>query len=688
MSMNRYKQWSGSLFVRILGISALCIIVPMIVVMLIVGYRMTESYEQSNTQSLSSVVSEKVKELNIIIKSQQSAAESVVNDPYNVDFFNNLDRTGTANTEELNRIRENITKKLQDSDGLYENIFFMHNGSLYVDGIGGSSVGYTPTADKDPWYPKVQQNPGPFISDIMTSPVSGSSVIVIGNVVAAANGTTNNQPTVFASPLNVNVLLQDVVRKGDGDTLNTIVLNANGDVVASPDESQVMKLNLSKVDTEGMYAQVQSNTSGNGFVTINGMRYMAVFQKDGDLGLTVVTMQPVSIYMERVHEMIVLMILVTVISLIVALTIMFLLVRGIIRPVQLASTGLERMSRGDYSTEIPEKYKHLNGETGQLLQAMNQMQQSTRAMITAVSGEVEQLRSVNAHTNSVFNDMSTSIQDVSATTQNMSAGMEETAASTQEISASTREFETAIETIARGAQEGAENANAINVRATELKEKLTASVANTTVIYNEIRAGLDSAMEQSQSVEQIKTLSESILQITKQTNLLALNASIEAARAGEAGKGFSVVANEIRLLADASRDTVGQIQHITDEVVDSVNNLQQFTGRLIQLIMNEITADYDMMQQTSDHYMQDASDIDRMVSEFSATSEQLSASVQNLAQAIHEIALSNNESANATEEIAEAAQAILEKAGNVSTEVEKTNESAERLSGMVDKFKF
>ncbi|MEW4371901.1 methyl-accepting chemotaxis protein [Paenibacillus kandeliae] len=686
--MSKLKQWSGSLFVRILGISALCIIIPMIAVMLIVGYRMTESYEQSNTQSLSSVANEKVKELNIIIKSQQSAAEAVVNDPYNVDFFNNLDRTGTPNTEELSRIRENITKKLQDSDGLYENVFFMYKGALYVDGIGGSSVGYKPSAEKDPWYPKVQQNPGPFISDIMTSPVSGSSVIVIGNVIAAANGATNNEPTIFAAPLNVNSLLQDVVRKSEGDTLDTIVLNANGDVVASPDKSQVMKLNMSKVDTEGMYAKIQSNTSGNGFVTINGMRYMAVFQKDGSLGLTVVTMQPVSVYMERVNGMIVLMILVTVISLIVALMIMFLLVRSIIRPVQLASSGLESMSRGDYSTDIPGKYKQLNGETGQLLRAMDNMQQSTRAMITAVTSEVEQLRAVNAHTHSVFQNMSVSIQDVSATTQNMSAGMEETAASTQEISASTREFETAIDTIARGAQEGAENANAINVRATELKQKLTSSIAGTSAIYNEIKAGLDEAMEQSKSVEMIKTLSESILQITKQTNLLALNASIEAARAGEAGRGFSVVANEIRLLADASRDTVGQIQDITEEVVDSVSNLQQYTGRLIGLLTNEIAADYQMMQQTSDYYMQDASDIDRMVSEFSATSEQLSASVQNLAQAIHEIALSNNESADATEEIAEAAQAILEKASNVSAEVEKTNESAERLSGMVDKFKF
>lgn len=68
-------------------------------------------------------------------------------------------------------------------------------------------------------------------------------------------------------------------------------------------------------------------------------------------------------------------------------------------------------------------------------------------------------------------------------------------------------------------------------------------------------------------------LADSILAITGQTNLLALNASIEAARAGEAGKGFAVVAEEIRVLAEQSKDAVANIQAVTENVDNAVGNL-------------------------------------------------------------------------------------------------------------------
>lgn len=81
------------------------------------------------------------------------------------------------------------------------------------------------------------------------------------------------------------------------------------------------------------------------------------------------------------------------------------------------------------------------------------------------------------------------------------------------------------------------------------------------------------ALEQAKAVDQIRMLFQSILEITAQTHLLALNASIEAARAGESGRGFVVVANEIRKLADGSKQAVDQIQSVTQEVVQSVTNL-------------------------------------------------------------------------------------------------------------------
>ncbi|WP_322906236.1 methyl-accepting chemotaxis protein [Paenibacillus campi] len=693
--MKQFKQWTGSLFVRILGIAAVCIIVPMLIAMGIVGYNVSRSYEQVTIQSLNSIVEEKVKELGIIVRAKQTAADAMVEDPYVVDYFNNLNKNGTTNQAQFERIQDNLTDKLQEANGLYENIFFTHAGKIYMDGIGGKSQNHVLQASTDPWYPLVQKQPGPFISDIMTSPVSGQPVIVVGDVVGgnmedtpAAKTSTDGEPDIFGMPLSVNVLLKEVVQHSQNDLLNTLVLNKSGDVVASSNAAQIMKVNFAKLDTGGMYKQMQTSESGSGLITLDGVRYIASFQKDDQIGLDIVTMQPISVYMDRVKSMIGLMVLITVISLIVALLILFLIVRNIIRPVQLVSTQLEQMAQGDYSNELPEKYQRMSGETGQLVRTLAKMQTTTRDMIYRVAEEVRTLRAINHRTNETFRDTATHIKNVSATTQNMSAGMEQTAASAQEISASTREFETAIDTIASGAHQGAERATAINERAGTLKQRLEDSIAITSKSYYEIKTGLDEAMAKSRSVEMIQALSDSILQITKQTNLLALNASIEAARAGEAGKGFSVVASEIRLLADASRETVNQIQQIASEVVESVGSLQQYSSRLMALLTGEIAADYGMMRETSENYIQDAGDIDKMVSEFSATSQQLSASVQNLAQAIHEIALSNNESADNTEEIAAEAQRIMQHATEVTEEVRKTSDSAERLSTLVDHFKF
>lgn len=80
----------------------------------------------------------------------------------------------------------------------------------------------------------------------------------------------------------------------------------------------------------------------------------------------------------------------------------------------------------------------------------------------------------------------------------------------------------------------------------------------------DIRVNLEQALEDAKVVDQIGVLADSILNITAQTNLLALNASIEAARAGEAGKGFAVVAEEIRVLAEQSKDAVANIQAVTE----------------------------------------------------------------------------------------------------------------------------
>jgi len=683
--MKNFRGLNQSLFVRIMSITALCIVLSMLASVTAIGYMTIGSYESLNTDMLTRVADEKATELQRTIETQQNVADSIAKEIFNVDFFRQLDRTGTADASDYERIQNSLKQKLDDAGGLYENIFFTHDDKVYVDGLSGVSVG-ADMFSTSPWYKPVLDSGNPVIGDLQTSPVSGRPAIAIAAPVK--DPASGKILSVFALPIDINALLSGVTEKEDDQVISTVVTDEKGMVIASMDADQVLKTDFTRLQNEKGLQQIATAQNGNGYVTIDDVRYLASFTKNDVLKLNVVTFLPVSSYMNELYGILTTMAAITVAALLAALTVLFLVVRNIVRPIRAASGQLEAMAEGDFSRELPESYGKKSDETGMLIRSMNNMQENTKQVIRSVNQESAYLKESAAAASAMFAEIDRELQDVSATTQNMSAGMEETAASAQQINASTNEFEKAIGSIAAGAHEGAQEAAVISKRAEDLKSALERSITETTDAYDEVKSGLDEALEKSKSVDEIKALSEAILQITQQTNLLALNASIEAARAGEAGKGFAVVADEIRKLADASKNTVGQIQTITGNVTESVGNLQQFTQRLVELLTGKVMEDYAMMNRTGEAYLNDANYMDRMVSEFSSTSEQLSASVQNLAQAIQEISGSNNEAAEGTEEIADKTASVVDKANGIAGEAQKTNDSADRLNAIMRRFKF
>lgn len=176
-----------------------------------------------------------------------------------------------------------------------------------------------------------------------------------------------------------------------------------------------------------------------------------------------------------------------------------------------------------------------------------------------------------------------------------------------------------------------ERANKIRGLATQSKEK-------SQQITSSLQADLISAVESSKSVNSIHGLTDEILSIASQTNLLALNASIEAARAGEAGRGFAVVAEEIRVLADNSRNTANSIQEISNNVISSVESLADSSNQLLKFVNTNVLEDYDSFVDASMEYLNDADALEDMMGGFGVKADELSVASARVNDRIGQIA--------------------------------------------------
>ena len=381
-------------------------------------------------------------------------------------------------------------------------------------------------------------------------------------------------------------------------------------------------------------------------------------------------------------------VVITALAVILSLLLGIIIITGISKRTRKTLELIKKTANLDLENSAEyDKFLKEKDEFGLIINAESEVRKELVNIIKEVSNNASTINKIVDLTNQRMSRLGEEIDGVSATTEELSAGMEETAASVQEMNAASNEIERASENIAENAKEGALEAEKISKTANELNKSFTVSQESAYRIFEEVKISLEEALERSKAAEQISILADSILEITSQTNLLALNAAIEAARAGEAGKGFAVVADEIRKLAENSKNTVTEIQSITQTVLSSVNDLSSSSKSLLDFMNNDVVKDYGMMLQATKQYKKDAEFVNGLVENLSATAEMLLVSIQSTVKALDEVSAATNEGAEGTSNIAQQTSNVVENAGEVIKNVANAKEVSAKLNQMIAKFK-
>ncbi len=663
---------------RIFTVSVLCMLIPMLISLFIASYFSEKYLGDSASNSLLNIAVEKTNQIELALSDLEKQAMSIAMQPSIVDplteaTINSTNPTGT----DVQKISKNLQDNFNLSNGLFENIFLMYKNKDIADGIGGKSVGWENEA--------IGSTDKLLIREAKASPTTGRPVITI--VTPIKNNDKHLGTVAMAIELN-NVSKKIIDSNSSNNDFKTLILNSEGLVISSIDQKQVLSLNFQDkaVGLQNFYNTIKSNNSGIGNFTLDGNKYIGAYSNSDKYGMYILSYKPVSAHMEMIDNIKFILFGVILISIILAAIIIYLLSRKITKPIIGAANQAERLANGDLTVYIPEASLKRKDELGMLANSFSAMINNFKTIITQINETADKVAASSQELYASGEQVGTAAEDVGNTILGISAGAEEQSATIDsalsnlrnlinqinEVNTSTHTMQKTtvhmIDDIARGSKTASESIASINNLKVEAEgvSKVIFNLGNTS--------------------NQIGQIIELITGIAEQTNLLALNAAIEAARAGEAGRGFSVVADEIRKLAEESADASGRIARLIVEVKSGVDTAVTKMDSSIKSVNSSVRAIQENGDTFSIIYGQ-AEQLKDIVANVTESVKIMTGSSRNFEDTMQQINETSHEFAANAEGVSAASEEQIALTEEIVSSSKAMAEMSEELSGLIKNFK-
>lgn len=690
-----YLRLTKSIRNELTAALVLLIVVAMALENVVVQYNVSKQTKIDYTNSVRNEVVRLDEGLNSCINTIEENTNMVANLSLmcNLDsrLTSYIDKKGNAGMVEMTPLQNSSYEA--DIYKEFENIGKTHNEieNIFVGAAeNGGYVQYPASARKEgydartrEWYKGAIAKPNEVV---ITDAYITSKGDVAVSVVTAVKDGKNNVKGVVGIDVKLNVLASMVSKIKIGQSGYVMLVDKNGTILANPkNPSSVNK----KIDSLNIQQLKDINkVSAKTFDTKleDGKIYAVnVYKSTNDkLNWNYVYFMGKDDFAKTANSIGIIAIIALLITVAAAVLLAFKIANRISAPIKYFEKHLGVIGAGDFTEEIPEVYLKNCTEIGGIAKAIQQMQNCIKEMIINVK---ENSVKVEEETEKLFvsaDELATSSNCVADAIKNVATGTSAQTGELVQISDVLGSFGLKVQLIVDSLKEVNESSKDINSMASESGIKMQNLIDSIMKINESFKEFVNMITSLGSNIQEINQITKLINNIAEQTNLLALNAAIEAARAGESGRGFSVVAEEIRKLAEQSKDSVESINKL-------INGISQETGAIVKntsVMDSELGAQTEVINEAIETFNNiilavegvtpkiasvnkealkmnsEKENILNMVENASEVSEQVAASSEEIAASSQEMNAITNEVAQATEKLNNMTQQMLEQVNN------------------------